>query len=87
MRDSPVFELLQTHLSKSPLPDTNDLLSYENYEFALLCMDKDSWSSLLQRSMIEGNTAISTGSAIVDELEAALQEGEDFHDIIQRLGR
>jgi hypothetical protein len=37
--------------------------------------------------MIEGNTPISTGSALVDELEAALQEGADFHDIIKRLGQ
>lgn len=81
-----MFELLQTYLSKSPLPDPEDLLCYENYEFALLCMEKDAWSSLLQRSMIQGNTTISTGSALVDELETALQEGEDFHDIIKRLG-
>lgn len=78
---------MQTHLLKSQLPDLKDILSYENYEFTLLCMEHDAWSSLLQRSMIEGNTSVSTGSALVDELEAALQEGADFHDIIQRLGR
>lgn len=87
MRDSPVYEWIAPYLKDQGLPDRQNILSLENYEYALLCLDKETWSRLLQQSIVSGNTNISTGSRMIDELEAALSKGDDFHDLIERLKR
>jgi hypothetical protein len=49
-------------------------------------MDKDAWSSFLQSSMIYGDTPVSSGSAAIDDLEDLLNRGEDFSQVIEKLG-
>jgi hypothetical protein len=82
----PVFALLQPFLQRQPLPNPQDLADLDNYEHSLLCMDKDAWSSFLQSSMIYGDTPVSSGSAAIDDLEDLLNRGEDFSQVIEKLG-
>lgn len=86
MRESPVFDWIAPYLKQQGLPNKEDLLAPENYQFALLCLDKETWSSFIRQSIVSGNTPLSTGSQLVDSFEKALHDGADFHDLVKKLG-
>lgn len=77
--------LLQPSLNQMGLPEPGDLFSHQNMEHALLTCDEETWTNILKHSMMTGNDSVSTGSAKLDELEKALTEGADFHDLIKQL--
>ena len=64
------------------LPNKEDLTSWENIEFTLLCLDEEMWNNVLRESMI--NKTHSTGFKAFDQLEKALEEGQDFNDLIAK---
>lgn len=66
------------------LPNPYELVSNENLEFALLCLDEEMWNNIYRESMI--NKKHSTGLKAFDEIEKALEEGQDFHDLLAKLG-
>lgn len=84
-RNQPVYPLLAPFLRKNNLPDHEDLFSIENVEYALLCLEQESFDEVYRNSIIKTQAPISTGDERLDEIEKAFAEGADLNDLIKQL--
>lgn len=86
VRSNPAYPLILPYLKRLPLKNRDDIYSLENYEQVLITAEEEAWNNILQASILEGTTKVASGSTAIDNLEAALFEGADFHDLIKQLG-
>ena len=82
-REEQGFQLVVTHLRKQELPNKEDLTSWENVQFSLLCLNQEMWNNVYRESMI--NKKHSTGLKAFDEIEKALEEGHNFNELLSSI--
>lgn len=78
--------MLSPHLRTRGLPDDDALITIDNLEHALLCLEDELWEKLDSPSITDqGDGTFRTGDPLLDSLEQSLADGEDFADVISRL--
>jgi|TARA_R100000455_G_C6247136_1_gene104613 hypothetical protein len=66
------------------LPNKRDYFCNENIEFALLTLDSDLWDQIVKDALINQKIKLNSEDNFINEMEKALNEGEDFNAILKR---
>lgn len=66
------------------LPNKRDYFCNENIEFALLTLDSDLWDQIVKDALINQEIKLNSDDNFINEMEKALNEGEDFNAILKR---
>lgn len=71
-----------------PLPSPDDLFDLDNIELALLSLPGDVWQKVQEPTILKRDDGTyHTGDAFFDQMENALAEGEDIHELIRKLNQ
>lgn len=76
--------MIAPYLKQQGLPFPNDPFCPENAEYALLCLEEETWNTIVRHAITEGTYTHTTGDALIDSMERAFEEGADFNDLIKQ---